>query len=832
MQQGQETADAASVRPVASLHGFQFHSRCQKIDWRKIASVDVDKVAREVDVDSLQKNVVHLTFCDIDNELGGTLVDPNFLKLFKLAQLCMEYLMHSQELLLQSLSDVEDQVADTSRLLEEERKFRLCDQEAIRQLQRENRKRKRIIENQQLEMLKGDKLIATGAPCPYCRKVFLSLPYLQAHVVRRHPDRPAPTEEALLAQWERTATESYPWGNYNQCPHSVHSTQLQKDIQELRSFFQVNTASTETQNMAQLSADLDLKGGMSEGQQPSQEGVSREELVTRLDRLQRNCDLLFVKNASACADGCFHDDGQVTAQASSAAVRCSAADVGMAPWGDRAGLERLSQQLQHQKQEVGRILAQQERLFLKRLDAMSQNLALLSKASTTMEHKLSQIEGPQGAPQFLGPSLHGRMSCTVGARRRSKTVLLNSTLLDRTDFPCPTGSPVRPTWPYSEASRASPLRFPQSTLSVPVPTPTHRILFQGKTLYKPPSYILVHKDLSMHAKNVHSSPFKEENKTKDLPQQFSSDSRQTRKRMKSVIRSTPNLIDAVREEIVDLPSDKVPNKSPNSKTSVTDPAVRGRSRKLTSERRLLAKKNKKFFDVRHRINRQMDCATAQKLMETTADAAWLYQVPSAESFIKPPTFMPVKNDSPQASSIAKGACSSSDEEFTRQEATSGAWLPARAIDSQPRHFLVKGRRHRQGSSRGSAKLSKPHTFSEGEDSPDERQSVGKGFGSTSHEGGEVRSRPPTRITNLVQTIESQLQKRLSKPPLGSVNTIKDVVRVEDVQSLNAGDQRLPVLILPKRVDNMATPSSGAGTRRETSPSQNYSEEDFSLEELS
>ncbi|KAM7312033.1 hypothetical protein ISCGN_008938 [Ixodes scapularis] len=167
MQQGQETADAASVRPVASLHGFQFHSRCQKIDWRKIASVDVDKVAREVDVDSLQKNVVHLTFCDIDNELGGALVDPNFLKLFKLAQLCIEYLMHSQELLLQSLSDVENQVAGTSRLLEEERKFRLCDQEAIRQLQRENRKRKRIIENQQLEMLKGDKLIATGAGFTY-----------------------------------------------------------------------------------------------------------------------------------------------------------------------------------------------------------------------------------------------------------------------------------------------------------------------------------------------------------------------------------------------------------------------------------------------------------------------------------------------------------------------------------------------------------------------------------------------------------------------------------------------------------------------------------------
>ncbi|KAL1462168.1 hypothetical protein MTO96_027201 [Rhipicephalus appendiculatus] len=93
----------------------------------------------------------------------GTSVDPNFIKLFKLAQLCIEYLMYSQDILLQSLTDTEEQLAEAMQTLEEERKFRICDQEAIRELQRENRKRRRIIENQQLEMLRSDRFAPTGA---------------------------------------------------------------------------------------------------------------------------------------------------------------------------------------------------------------------------------------------------------------------------------------------------------------------------------------------------------------------------------------------------------------------------------------------------------------------------------------------------------------------------------------------------------------------------------------------------------------------------------------------------------------------------------------------
>ncbi|KAL1442392.1 hypothetical protein MTO96_046435 [Rhipicephalus appendiculatus] len=151
----------------------------------------------------------------------GTSADPNFIKLFKLAQLCIEYVM---DILLQSLTDTEDQLAEAMQEREEVRKFRICDQEAVRDLQRENRKRRRIIENQQLEMLRSDRFAPTGAPCPYCRKVFVSLAHLQAHVVRRHPEKPAPTEDALLAQWQRVATGTA----------LATATELNRGLQELR----------------------------------------------------------------------------------------------------------------------------------------------------------------------------------------------------------------------------------------------------------------------------------------------------------------------------------------------------------------------------------------------------------------------------------------------------------------------------------------------------------------------------------------------------------------------------------------------------------------------
>ncbi len=81
-----------------------------------LASLDVDRVAKDLDFTALQDNIDHITFCNIEAEVvrlssitsriglnfkekiflkDTRLMDPNFIKLFKLGQLSIEYLLVS-----------------------------------------------------------------------------------------------------------------------------------------------------------------------------------------------------------------------------------------------------------------------------------------------------------------------------------------------------------------------------------------------------------------------------------------------------------------------------------------------------------------------------------------------------------------------------------------------------------------------------------------------------------------------------------------------------------------------------------------------------------------
>lgn len=46
-----------------------FLKRTEKIDWRRIAAVDVDRIARDMDFQALQDNLEQITLCNIDAEV-------------------------------------------------------------------------------------------------------------------------------------------------------------------------------------------------------------------------------------------------------------------------------------------------------------------------------------------------------------------------------------------------------------------------------------------------------------------------------------------------------------------------------------------------------------------------------------------------------------------------------------------------------------------------------------------------------------------------------------------------------------------------------------------
>ncbi|CAM9893698.1 unnamed protein product [Ectocarpus sp. 4 AP-2014] len=83
-----------SLGPVA----FYFRQRHGKLDWKKLARIDVDEVVREVDISVLQDLLDEVVFCEVSAEdIPPTGVDDLSVKLIRLSQLTIEYLLHVQE---------------------------------------------------------------------------------------------------------------------------------------------------------------------------------------------------------------------------------------------------------------------------------------------------------------------------------------------------------------------------------------------------------------------------------------------------------------------------------------------------------------------------------------------------------------------------------------------------------------------------------------------------------------------------------------------------------------------------------------------------------------
>lgn len=85
---GDPSPAAAPVMPGGksrTVPHFQFAARTGRVDWRRLAAVDVDRMAREMDVGVLQKLLQSVTFCNIESEDLSD-VDPNIVKLFRLSQ--------------------------------------------------------------------------------------------------------------------------------------------------------------------------------------------------------------------------------------------------------------------------------------------------------------------------------------------------------------------------------------------------------------------------------------------------------------------------------------------------------------------------------------------------------------------------------------------------------------------------------------------------------------------------------------------------------------------------------------------------------------------------
>uniref|UniRef100_A0A8C5NP38 Cilium assembly protein DZIP1 n=1 Tax=Junco hyemalis TaxID=40217 RepID=A0A8C5NP38_JUNHY len=170
----------------AAFPAFQFRVRHENPDWRRLSTVDVERVAREGDVAVLQALLEHVTFCNAERECCPHCqgpADPLLLKLLRLAQLSTEYLLHSQEYLSAQLGSLEEALRETQAHRDQLAKEVAQRSQDIQGLKEECRRRKKMISTQQM-MLEAR---ANYHQCPFCEKAFMTYSFLQSHIQRRHP---------------------------------------------------------------------------------------------------------------------------------------------------------------------------------------------------------------------------------------------------------------------------------------------------------------------------------------------------------------------------------------------------------------------------------------------------------------------------------------------------------------------------------------------------------------------------------------------------------------------------------------------------------------------
>lgn len=143
---------APAMTPSGGALPFQFRPRRESVDWRRINAVDVDLVVSRLDVDALQEHVSTVTFCGLDGERCQRCqspVDPALIKLFRLAQLTVEWLLHCQEYLTLNLRAAEERLAAAGREREELLARQRKREEEVKDLTGELKQRKKIIRTQQ-----------------------------------------------------------------------------------------------------------------------------------------------------------------------------------------------------------------------------------------------------------------------------------------------------------------------------------------------------------------------------------------------------------------------------------------------------------------------------------------------------------------------------------------------------------------------------------------------------------------------------------------------------------------------------------------------------------
>lgn len=171
---------------------FIFRPRTGRINWRVLHALDLERVVREGDVETIQTYLDNITFARFGKEDVEAASDDGLVKLVQLAQLCMEFLSStccsSQHL----LHGLVERVRVQGSQLKADSRARSAKQSGSKPARR--------------NLSRDPEAHPLGPPrkCPHCPKRFQTEQYLYDHIVRRHDyfntsEKIAPPPEPVAA---------------------------------------------------------------------------------------------------------------------------------------------------------------------------------------------------------------------------------------------------------------------------------------------------------------------------------------------------------------------------------------------------------------------------------------------------------------------------------------------------------------------------------------------------------------------------------------------------------------------------------------------------------
>ena len=150
-------------------------------------NVDLDKVVKELDLSTLESLLNNITYANLESEDFSRLGDDQFVKLFRISQMTIEYLLYTQDYF-QGVNKVLDTKAREWYTQAKDLEQKLKDKhEELKATKKELLIKQKTLGTYEYLMRLPVEEQQNVIKCRHCPKFFISKPYLQKHYARHHP---------------------------------------------------------------------------------------------------------------------------------------------------------------------------------------------------------------------------------------------------------------------------------------------------------------------------------------------------------------------------------------------------------------------------------------------------------------------------------------------------------------------------------------------------------------------------------------------------------------------------------------------------------------------